>query len=110
PQPHYIGSVCLRPYKPQSDGAQAGKELEFLYLFVLEPFRTLKVARYLLRRAHQEARKQGWSALVFEALPQYLEGLLYLRRVGFELAPDRKGKKGRVVLVFPTSDVFPDPE
>jgi len=108
---HYVGSVCLRPYpyKPEKN-QPAVNELEFCYLFVLNAFRDLKIARFLLKRAHEEAINKKCTALVFEALPQYLEGMLFLRRRGFQPAPDRKGKRGRVVLMYPTAEPFPDPE
>lgn len=105
---HYIGSACLRPY----EGPTATKEqpeLELCYLFVLKAFRNLKIASYILHQAHQAAKKQGYTALVFEALPEYFEAILYLQQRGFT-PTDRQGRKGRIVLKYSTTRAFPFPK
>jgi GNAT superfamily N-acetyltransferase len=107
---HYVGSVWMRLYEPPKGVPKSeGKEMEFCYLFVLEAFRNLRIAQYLLYRLHQEASQDGCTALVFEALPQYLEGMLYLRRWGFKPHPERQANPGRVLLTRSTADPFPDP-
>jgi GNAT superfamily N-acetyltransferase/transcriptional regulator with XRE-family HTH domain len=106
---HYVGCVCLRPHKDDRGEAIRG-ELELCYLFVLEPFRKLKIARHLIHKAHQVAKEQHYTTLVCLMLPQYFEGILYLEKRGFTRSPDRLGKDGRIVLEYKTEDPFPCPK
>jgi len=104
-EPDYIGCACLRTYK----GLEAKeRELEICYLLVREAFRNLKIARYLLYTAHKIAKEQNYTALVFEALPEYFEGVLYLEKRHFERTV-RKADHGRIVLEYPTVKAFRSP-
>jgi DNA-binding winged helix-turn-helix (wHTH) protein/GNAT superfamily N-acetyltransferase len=108
PVRHYIGSLWLRTYE-NTRAPSTERELEFCHLFVLEAFRNLKVGRELLRWAHSEAKCQGCAALVFEALPQCLEGMLYLRKLGFTAHPEREPSvPGRLVMRLLTTQPLPD--
>jgi GNAT superfamily N-acetyltransferase len=102
---HYIGCACLRPYKGE---AANGRDLEVRYLFVSKPFRKLKVARYILYWAHRFAKENGYSALVFEALPEFFEGALYLEKRHFK-ATQRRGDYDWIVLEYPTEKRFKYP-
>jgi GNAT superfamily N-acetyltransferase len=105
---HYVGCACLRPHRDDRGEAIQG-ELELCYLFILEPFRKLKIARHLIHKAHRVAKEQNCASLVYLMLPQYFEGILYLEKRGFTRSPERLGKEGRIVLEYKTEDPFPFP-
>jgi GNAT superfamily N-acetyltransferase len=102
---HYVGCACLRPYKGSTATA---KDLELRYLFVSKPFRKMKMARYILYWAHRYAKEKGYSALVFEALPEFFEGALYLEKRHFSQT-QRRGDYGWIVLEYPTARPFKYP-
>lgn len=106
---HYIGCACIRPFRDVS-GEMVEGALELCYLYVLEPFRGLKIARHLLYEAHQAAKVQGYTTLVYWILPQYFEGIRYLGKRGFSWRKDRLGREGRIVLEYNTGDPFPYPK
>jgi GNAT superfamily N-acetyltransferase len=105
---HYVGCACLRPLRSVSGEIVEGY-LEVCYLFVLEPFRGLKIAQYLLYEAHATAKAQGYSTLVYWMLPQYFAGIRYLEKRGFQWRKDRLGHEGRSVLQYQTAVPFPCP-
>ncbi len=105
---HYVGCACLRPLRDVSGEIVEGA-LEVCYLFVMEPFRGLKIAQYLLYEAHRTAKVQGYSTLVYWMLPRYFAGIRYLEKRGFQWQRDGQGHEGRSVLQYPTGVPFDSP-